>query len=289
MYYGLIVFSVLLFSLCFALSDEYRKARGSGFDISLESSLLGALAGFAVLLVFNRFQIEFTFFTLLVAFLASLNSIAFMFCSFKALDTVNLSLFSLFSMLGGMVLPFLQGIVFYRERLTLGKILCLLLICAALCLTVSKGEKRKGTVYYAGVFLLNGMSGVLSKLFTSAPFEKTSSLVYSIWTAACTAIMAGMLLWVLTVLRKRSLSARCSPKAFVIGASGGAINRVANLILLLALAHVDASVQYPMVTGGVMIASTLLCFFGPRKPSKREIASVALAFLGLLTLFVMPI
>jgi hypothetical protein len=80
-----------------------------------------------------------------------------------------------------------------------------------------------------------------------------------------------------------------SGKAILVSGAAGAVNKVANYILLIALVHVPSSVQYPMVTGGVMISSTLLCFFGPRKPSKREIASVALAFLGLLTLLVMPI
>jgi len=56
-----------------------------------------------------------------------------------------------------------------------------------------------------------------------------------------------------------------------------------------ALLHVDASVQYPMVTGGVMIVSTIICFFGDRKPSKKEIISVLVAFVGMLALFVIPI
>ena len=67
------------------------------------------------------------------------------------------------------------------------------------------------------------------------------------------------------------------------------LNRVANYILLVALLHVDTSVQYPMVTGGVMIVSTLICFFGKNKPKRKEILSVALAFLGMLALFVIPI
>ena len=57
---------------------------------------------------------------------------------------------------------------------------------------------------------------------------------------------------------------------------------------LLALSHVDASVQYPMVTGGVMIVSTLLCLFGPKKPSRRELLSVLIGFAGMLALFLIP-
>ena len=67
------------------------------------------------------------------------------------------------------------------------------------------------------------------------------------------------------------------------------MNKIANFLLVLALAGVDASVQYPAVTGGVMIASTLICFLGERKPGKRELIAIALAFAGTLALFVIPI
>lgn len=59
-------------------------------------------------------------------------------------------------------------------------------------------------------------------------------------------------------------------------------------MLVLALVHVDASVQYPMVTGGTMIVSTALSFFGDKKPNKGEILGVLLAFLGMLALFLIP-
>ena len=116
MYYALIILSVVMFGGCFGLQDVYRKIKGSGIKISLEFSLVGSIAGFVLLLMVNSFKFEFTPFTLIMAFLASINGFANTFCSFKALDRINLSLYSLFSMLGGMVLPFLQGILFYDEK-----------------------------------------------------------------------------------------------------------------------------------------------------------------------------
>lgn len=287
MYYLLIIVSVIMFGGRFALQDTYRRLRGSGLKISLETSFVGSLAGLTILLAVNGFRIEFAPFTLLIASLAALNSIAFAFCSFKALDSIDLSLFSLFSMLGGMLLPFFQGILFFDEPITVAKIVCLILIAAALALTVSPKEKKNGTVYYVGIFILNGMSGVLSKIFASAPLEKTSSAGYSIWIAICTAIISGVLL--LTYLKRKDGTVSYTLKAFGIGAVSGGINQFANFLLIVALMHVDASVQYPMVTGGVMIVSTLISFFGSRKPDKKELLSVALAFLGMLALFFIKI
>ena len=131
-YYALIVLSVVMFGGCFALNDAYRQRRGSSIKISLQFSLIGSLAGFVVLILVNGLKFEFTPFTFIMAILASLNGFAFTFCSFKALDRINLSLYSLFSMLGGMVLPFLQGILFYGEKITVAKAVCFLFITFAL-------------------------------------------------------------------------------------------------------------------------------------------------------------
>lgn len=287
LYYALIILSVVMFGGCFALNDLYRQKRGSSIKSSLQYSFIGSIAGFAVLMIANGFQFEFTPFTFIMAILASLNGFAFTFCSFKALDRINLSLYSLFSMLGGMVLPFLQGILFYGEKLSLAKLLCFLLIAVALVLTVEKGERKKGTVYYLCIFILNGMSGVLSKFYAEAPFSKASATGYTNWISVCSVVIAGILLWVVSGNSPKEGALSLAETA--IGAASGIANRIANLVLVLALAHVDASVQYPMVTGGVMIVSTLICFFGADKPSKKEVLSVLISFAGLLILFAIPI
>jgi drug/metabolite transporter (DMT)-like permease len=300
MYYALILLSVVMFGGGFALQDIYRQKRGSGLRISMESACIGAIAGLVVLFTINGFVLEFTWFTLLMAILAALNGMAFTFCTFKALDYINLSLFSLFAMLGGMMLPFLQGIVFYDEKITFAKVICVIFIIAALICTVDKSERKKGTLFYAGIFIFNGMAGVISKLFTGSKFEKTSAAGYSIWIALLTVIMSGVLWLVLAKSEKHNSppskndEISCEDRknvlqSYGLGAVYGAINKIANFLLILALMHVDASIQYPMVTGGTMIVSTLISCFGDKKPSKKEIISVGIAFAGMLALFLIPV
>ena len=299
MYYALIMLSVVMFGGTFALKDVYRKQRGGGLKISLEFSLVGAVAGLVVLTAINGFSFQFTWFALLLATLAALNNLAFSFCSFRALGTINLSMYSLFSMLGGMLLPFFQGILFFHEEFTVSKAVCLAFICAALLLTLKKGEtKKSGRIYYLLVFIFNGMSGVLSKIFAAAPAEwKTmasgepvSAAGYSVLSALCTLVLTSVLL--LTLYRGKPYEKEQTKKGLligtVIGLVSGPINRLANWILQVALEYVDASVQYPMVTGGTMIVSTVICFFTRSKPKAREVVSVVLAFLGLTALFVFP-
>lgn len=285
MYYALIILSVVLFGGGFALNDIHRKQRGSSVKISLQFTLISSVAGAMTLMAINGFKFELTAFSLVMALLSALNGFGFTLCGFKALDHINLSLYSLFSMLGGMALPFVQGIVFYGEDMTFAKGVCFVTVTIALLLTVEKGERKKGTIFYVGIFILNGMSGVLSKIFTSSHFPKTSAAGYSILSALCSIVISAFVLAVF--YRKKDGTPSMTPSSTAVSSLCGILNKIANFILVVALAHVDASVQYPMVTGGVMIVSTLICCFGDNKPSKRELLSVFISFIGLLALFLL--
>ena len=77
---------------------------------------------------------------------------------------------------------------------------------------------------------------------------------------------------------------RLGKKSVALSAFSGILGRVGNFLLLIALSHLPASAQYPFVTGGVMIVSTVICFFTKEKPTRRELLSVAVSFAGILAL-----
>lgn len=279
-YYGMTAVAVVMFSLQFWFNDRYQKRRGSDARSAVLFSLGSNLAGFAVLLAVNRFRLSFTPFTGLMAAAVGLDSVLFLYCSLKAFAVIDLSLYSVFSMLGGMALPFALGIAVYGEPLTTGKGLCFLFTAGALALTARRGDRnRRAWIWYAGIFVLNGMSGVLSKIFQASSLPKTDAAAFSVLSAAAGALLSAALLPFMKGPRSR-----LTPRPVLDMAAYGAVNKSANLLLLLALEHLPASAQYPFVTGGVMICSTVIAFFTPQKPGKRELAAVALAFAGILLL-----
>ncbi|MBE6756452.1 MAG: hypothetical protein E7555_08355 [Ruminococcaceae bacterium] len=283
MYYSMILIAVVMFGFQFFLNNDYEKKNGSGFLQSMVFIFGSSLVGLPVLWAINSFKFEFTWYTFFLATVTALNMMACLFCGQKALARINLSLYSIFSMLGGMLLPFFAGILFYEEKLTPGKILCFVIVTAALFFTFEKGQSKKGFIYYAGIFVFNGMSGVLSKIFQESTYEKTSAAGYSVLSALMTVLITGAI--ILFNLKKVELP---SKKSYVSLVGAGLLNKVANYLLLIALSQVPASVQYPMVTGGTMIVSTILGFFTPNKPKKKEIISLVLSFIGLMMLVVFP-
>lgn len=282
-YYALTAAAVIMFSLQFWFNDRFQTHCGSSARAAVLFSLGTNAAGLITLLAMNRFRFEFTPFTLLMAVLTGLDGILFLYCSLKAFSVINLSLYSVFSMLGGMTLPFVLGIAVYGEPLTAGKMLCFVFTAAALALTVKKDSGKGGRLYYAGIFVLNGMSGVLAKVFQATDLPKTSPAGFSVLSAAAGALLA---LAILPFVKGEKIKLTKRPLADM--AAYGAVNRTANYLLLIALEHLPASAQYPFVTGGVMIASTLLCFLTPQKPTKKELAAVGLAFAGLILLVALP-
>ena len=285
MYYGLITVSVLLFGGNFALNRNYQKGMGSGFFPAFFLSALSALAGILALFPINGFRFEFGWFPLGMALATTANSLTLTFCGLKTLGRVNLSLYSLFLMLGGMILPSVAGILWFEEPMTWAKGVCYLLILAALWITVERSEIKGGLPYYAGVFLLNGASGVLTKIYRDATLPKISDSGYSLLCACCVFAVGGALALAFYPQYRKKVPA--VPPLF--GFGGGLLNQLANYLLLISLIHVPASVQYPMITGGVMIVSTVLACFTKDRPTKRQWLAVGLSFVGILLLVTVPV
>ena len=279
MWYLLIFAAVVMFGGQFFFNARYQTLAGSTVAASLTFSALTGLFGLTGLFLINGLSLSVTPFTLGMAVWAALNNLAFSYCAIRSLGRINLSVFSVFSMIGGMLLPFAAGLLAFSEfdRLA-GKCLCLLFIAAGMLTTVRRQEEKGAWKYYLGVFIFNGMSGVLSMIYTNADLPKGSAADYSILSAAVRILIAAV--WLAFLLRKKKFS--LEKRAILDAAAYGVLNATANWLLLIALIHVDGSMQYPLVTGGVMVVSTVIGYFTAKKPTKKDVLAVGLSMAGML-------
>ncbi len=289
MYYTLMVVAVVAFSFQFLFNQKFEERSGNGMKQSLTLQAGFSLSGLVVLSVVYLVRNGFTringlgWFTLMMTLFSALNSVAFMMCSMKALGRINISLYSMFTTLGGMLLPSLLGIAFYNEGITVAKIVSVLLIILALAVTVKKGESKSGTIYYAAIFVLNGFFGVISKIYQSAPFDRVDEAAYMMITGAWSFAISLALLIIVTGKDKRFRPDGVSVLAML---GCGTMNYSGNLINLMSLAAIPASVYYPVQTAGIIVVSTLMSFFTKKKPSRRELAAVALSILGIAAMLI---
>lgn len=272
--YALLCASTVMFSFMFLFSQLYEKHNGSGLFQALSFNFYGKFAVIFIMLCVMKFSVSFSWFSLLITSLSAIDGILMTFFTMKAFSVTNLSVFSVFSMLGGMILPFLLGVAVYDENMTVSKALCCVLIVISVILTAEKGQaSKKSLIYYAAVFILNGMSGVLSKIHQSSAYPHVDSPSYMFWSSVVGAVMC--LLISLIAFRKFPEFHKVD---FVPVAGNGILGGVANLFLLISLNHVPASVQYPIITGGVMALSTFISVAGHEKVSTRSKVAAGLAF-----------
>ena len=128
------------------------------------------------------------------------------------------------------------------------------------------------------------MFGVLSKIHQSGKSAVSADSYTFMQKIIVLFIATVMILYFL--YRKENIKLDYPIKSIGFIAGGEILNTIANLILLYALIYVDASVQYPLVTGGVIVVSVIMDFITGKKPTKRAIVSVIIACIGVSLLLV---
>ena len=273
--YILLILATLLFSTQIVFNRTYQRLHGDGMDATVLFSMLSAAFGFMVMLITNGFRIEFTAFSVIMAFLFAAINISCIYCGLKTLGIANLSVYSIFLVLGGMLLPFLYGVVFANEELTVGKILCIVLIAVAVGLSFEKEKgSKKAYIFYIAIFILNGLIGVVSAIHQSGEGAvDTGSFMATVWLF----IFVGSLIF---ALLRGSLKVKPTFKEAGCVFGYACCNSIAQFFALTALTVLPASVQYPVITGGVMVFSTVVSFFLREKLTARKIVAVILAFIS---------
>lgn len=274
MYYGMLATAALLFAMQFLFNQMYQKSRGDGTDSAITLSLYLHAISFVIMLSLNKFHLNITWFSLLMAALYAAVVLGYSFASLKSFKTANLSVFSIFAMLGGMLLPLAYGLIFRNEAVTPTKIICVVLIAIATAMSFEKGKKNKGNMkYYLAVFVLNGTVGVISTIHQTKPGLAVDSFSFMATVNICVVVACAV--YHLIVNRKLPV---LKPKELGYAASYAVCNGIGNLFCLITLTALPASVQFPIVTGGTMFFSTALSVIRKEKPSAKTIVAALVAF-----------
>lgn len=273
----LLVFSAtILFALQFLFNQKFEKVRGSDVKSALEFTLYKNIIIVVMMLFISGFKIVFTPFSIALSVVYAAACILMTYFSMKAFAVANLSVYSVFSMLGGMLLPFLLGVGFYDEKLTVFKIICCVLIVVSVLLNIKGGKQsKKAFLYYMAVFVLNGGVGVISKIHQSSALPHTDSTGFMFISSLAGIIISAI--WLLIQYKKIPL---IKGKSLLYASGYGIFNGLGNWFLLISLVNLPASVQYPLVTGGVMVFSTIISAVRKEKLTKTDYISAAISFVA---------
>lgn len=282
MQYILVVTATVLLALDFSLTKKYQLSEGTSISAGLRFNALSGLFTAVIFLTLSGFRITLSAPSLILAFCTSLCGMAYNIIGFRILKAGGLAVYSLFLMLGGMLLPYAFGVLFLEEPLPPFRIAGVLLIAIAVVFS-AKTKHRFGRSVYLGcfaVFFLNGAVSILSKLHQiAAPFASVSSTNFVVYTGIGKCVFGSVAL--LFFNRREGASALRSKSSVVILITSALVSGVSYLLQLNSAKTLPASVLYPIVTGGSIIFSALAgkMFFREKLSSYQRI-SIALCFMG---------
>ena len=307
MYYAMLIGASFLFGSQFMVTKAFEKNYGKTVRASLSFSLLYSLfAGvifFIIKLVSSGTVFNLNPFSLCMAFGLSLVNILSSAIGIKTLALGDIAVYSLFLMLGGMIVPFFAGIVFLKESISVCNLIGVAILIIAHCLPVffgiktknageaqTDGDTKKKTSVFLYVlcvflFILNGLSSTLSK-FKSVRGGAALGAEFTFYTYGIQFVIS-LAAFALTTASGKSDKTQNEEKQPVIlfrpvaigcGAAFGAVNGTAFLMSSVAAEHVVAVAQYPLITGATILFSSLLAFlFYREKPTALQLVQIVIS------------
>ncbi|MBO5223294.1 MAG: hypothetical protein J6C23_02115 [Clostridia bacterium] len=283
--YCLIIIATVLFSVQFLFTKKYQLCLGTGAEASFFHKAISPITFGLILLIYSGFRIEITWYALVLALCGVGVSVGLAILGLKALGMGTISNYSLYLLSGGMIIPVVYGAIM-GEPFGLWKIISIICVVLAIAVKFDFKEKTDFKTYLLlfAIFILNGLSGVISSMHQKDVFGLGLSVSAHSFTMLKLFIgsLVGIIVFAIIAIKKRKeLKIQPFLKAIPWSIAEGVCNGVANFLLLLALLKIDASMQYPIVTGGSIFLSAILPFIiYKEKPDLRGWIAVAFAITG---------
>lgn len=282
--YILATLAAVLLSFEFSFSKKYQAVEGTAIAAGLRFNTLSGLFSALIMFALSGFRLEFSGFSLILALSMSFCSSLYVLLSFRILKNGGMALYSTFLMCGGMLLPYVFGVVFWDEPLTLFRFLGVLAVLAGVVLSGvnPKQADRKLLLLCCAVFVLNGLVSILSKYHQiTTAYATVGSSAFAMYSGIGRFLFSA---GALSCCKPKPLPMQKKHSFFCV-AGAAAIGGVSYLFQLVSARTLPATVLYPTVTGGSIIFSAIAGRVFFKEPlSRRQIYSIILSFIGTLLL-----
>lgn len=288
-YYVIMFLAVVCFTAQFGFTRIYECAVKPTLSTTLIMVSVTNLVGALLFLIVGGFKIQFSAVSLFWAVAFATVMIPYFIIGVKVLSLGSLAIYSMFMMLGGMLVPFFYGVLFLKEELTLSKIAGTVLLSLFIVLQAlwqNDAENQESTRGKKGIFLLlcllifflNGMTGVVAKAH-EINRQAVDEISFTITSCALTSALSLIFLLPCGKNIKFAFKENFRLRPVLIMILLGAAAYTGNFLHLKAASFVPASVQFPLVSGGVIVLSALASkFIFKEKITSREWISVGGAF-----------
>ncbi len=308
----------LLFSAQFIFTKLFSKKTKGDLQSGLVNGAVIAVVMALYLMPMNGFSYSFSRSALIWASVSGLSSVVMTFINVRAMKLGDLSIVTIYMLLGGQIIPFLYGVLWLNEALTAIKLISVVILTVALFPPViealaakkknggadneaSGGAKDGGLVFHLLCLILffgNGMVSVATKAHVISP-DAIPDTAFTMLCASEQAVLLVLLLIAFAV--KNAVTKREKPVASVftdivkeqpVGAKTMAVllgisvcysvcNGVANLFSQSCAHTMDSSIQFPILSAAIIVLTALIGKFVFReKITAAKAVSIVLSLIG---------
>ena len=209
-------------------------------------------------------------------------AIIFIIMGFSIIADGKTAYYVFFKSMGAMAVPYLWGILFLGEHPFESNILGLILITVSIFLMNSDMGKIsvKNVFLCLCVFVLAGVVSIISKEH-SINSNAVSPVGYVILTSFVKILLCGGLLLFIKEKGERKSNNKGIVSVSLLCASSALVTGIAYMIQLIFAKDMPATLLFPLLTGGTIIASTISAgIVFKEKLSQKECISIIICFVG---------
>ncbi len=286
--YVLLAVAALLLAVDFAINKLYQRKAGTGLLNGLRFNALHGLFSAAIFFVAVGFKISLSVYSVLMAAAFSLCVMTYNMIGFRIMKNGSIAIYTLFLMTGGMLVPYVWGVVFLHEEVSVLRVIGVALLVIAVALS-NLGKSRITAwqiLMCVSVFFINGMTSIVSKLHQiEVTLPTVDAMTFVMLTGVTKFVIAGAAYLAVRFGKREEIRAarKTGLGAVLLVVASAGVGGFSYFLQLIGAANLPATVLYPILTGGTMILSALagvICF--KDKLSKGNILALALCLIGTL-------
>ena len=316
-----LMIACLFFSVQFIFQKCFQKNTKSGYGITVWNQFHIYIFMGLYLLLTSSAPMETTMTSLLLSLGYAASGLTSSTGSLFAMRYGKMSSVTTFCLLVGLILPFLYGVLFLQEEVTLWKVLGILVLTASMLPSLfekdpsgadrSKADRVRYFIFCMMTFCGNGMVSVISKAHQISdnamrlPTGEVNTDGFVLQNALVSLAVAFTILAVRAILTARSgdktpvrtvyyeiAKGKMVPRLFAmllaLTAGYAVCNAIGNIFSLRCAMTMDSSIQFPLLSGVVIFMTAVFGWlFFREKIGKSNLLSLALTLVGI-GLFMIP-
>ena len=198
-HYILVFIATVLLAVDFAFQKRYQQKQGTDVKAGLTFNAVIGLLTAMIFFIVNGFAIKLSLYSIVMAACMSICLLSYTILGFKVLKEGNMAFYTMFLMTGGMVVPYVWGVLFLDEPLSMLRLVGLIIIVVAIVLSNCSVAKStpKTVVLCVVIFFLNGGCSVISKLCQMpGAYGAVEPTEFVMWTGVTRFLLCSAVLFI---------------------------------------------------------------------------------------------